>query len=262
MDNPDTIPPADAARPSRRGILAALGLAGVASAAGLAPRAARAQEADTSVPDTAPEPTPYGATDSVPAEPMPINAPTSDPPLVISPGPSESTTPPKKPQPADLPLIAAAKTLELTAHSVFSSAVARLDALDLDDARKALVIAMHEHHLAYAEALSALYGPGSPSDPNPSLAVAVNSSAFSTGDAAALLAAASDLEHAAADTHQTLLGLLQSTDAAALVASIQHAEARHAATLAFLISGTYGADQPAIEDAAAALSFETITGGN
>lgn len=260
MDNPDTISTADAARPSRRGILAALGLAGVASAAGLAPRVAQAQE-----PDSDPEPMPYGATDSIAPEVTategPVDAPTGEGPTVIATAAGESSPPPKKPQPADLPLIAAAKVLELTAYSAYSSVVSRLDTLDLPEAEHALFRALHEHHLAYAEALSALYGPGSPSEANPALATALRGDAFATGDAAAVRQAASDLEHAAADTHQTLLGLLQSTDAAALVASIQNVEARHAATLAFLQSGSYGADEPAIEDAASALSIETITGG-
>ena len=250
-----------------------LGLAGVASAAGLAPRMAHAQESETG-----PEPAPYGATDTVapygaygvPAftragitatEAPTAEPPTTDGPMLISPAPTEAVTPPKKPQPADLPLIAAAKVLELTAHSLYSVAVGRLDSLGLPDEQHALVRAMHEHHLAYAEALSALYGPGSPSEANPALATALRDSDFASGDAAALMQAASDLEHAAADTHQTLLGLLQSTDAAALVASIQNVEARHAATLAFLRSGTYGADEPAVEDAASALSLDTITGG-
>lgn len=254
MDNPDTILPADAARPSRRRIFGALGLAGVAAAVGLAPRSARAQDSEPATSDAAPTATigaAGGAGGTGDAEPT-----------LLATSTAESTVPPKKLQPEDRPLIAAAKVLELTAHAAYSAAVPRLSTLGLPDAQVALMTALHAHHLAYAEALSALYGPGAPGEPNAALATVIRADAFANGDAGAVLLAASDLEHAAADTHQTLLGLLRSTDAAALVASIQNVEARQAATLAYLRTGTYGSDQAAIEDAASALSIETITGSN
>ena len=269
MDNPDTILPADAARPSRRGIFAALGLAGVASAVGLAPRAARAQDAEPATSDAAPTDTVgaaggnggVGAAGGAGGVGAAGGAGDGEP-MLIATATAETTLPPKKIQPEDRPLIAAAKVLELTAHAAYSAAVPRLATLGLPDAQVALVTAMHAHHLAYAEALSALYGPGAPSEPNAALATTIRSDAFANGDAEALLLAASDLEHAAADTHQTLLGLLRSTDAAALVASIQNVEARQAATLAYLRTGAYGADEAAIEDAASALTIDAITGGN
>ncbi len=275
MDNPDTILPADAARPSRRGIFAALGLAGVASAVGLAPRAARAQDAEPATSDAAPTDTvgaaggnggvgAAGGNGGVGAAGGNggVGGAGDGEPMLIATATAETTLPPKKIQPEDRPLIAAAKVLELTAHAAYSAAVPRLATLGLPDAQVALVTAMHAHHLAYAEALSALYGPGAPSEPNAALATTIRSDAFANGDAEALLLAASDLEHAAADTHQTLLGLLRSTDAAALVASIQNVEARQAATLAYLRTGAYGADEAAIEDAASALTIDAITGGN
>jgi hypothetical protein len=260
VDNPDTILPADAARPSRRGIFAALGLAGVASAVGLAPRAARAQDAEPATSDAAPTDT-VGAAQGNGGNGGADSAGDGEP-MLLATATAETTLPPKKIQPEDRPLIAAAKVLELTAHAAYSAAVPRLATLGLPDAQVALVTAMHAHHLAYAEALSALYGPGAPGEPNAALATTIRSDAFANGDAEALLLAASDLEHAAADTHQTLLGLLRSTDAAALVASIQNVEARQAATLAYLRTGAYGADEAAIEDAASALTIDAITGGN
>ena len=246
-------------RSSRRGILAALGLGSAATALFASARPAQAQTTDTTVAptaDTTPTETTVMATaESTPGtEPQPVAALTSASP--------ETTLPPKKVQPEDLPLLGAAKVLELTAAEACESAAARADGLGLDDAGKELLAALGAHHRAYAEALSALYGPGSPSTPNAALHDLLGGSVFAEGSATDALNALHDLEHHCSDTHQTLLGLLLSTDAAALVASIQIVEARHGAVLAILLGKAYGADELAIEDAADALSLAQITGGN
>ena len=154
--------------------------------------------------------------------------------------------------------------LELTAAAAYAQGNARITDLGLDEAQTALLAALEAHHRAYAEALSAAYGPGSPADANPALLAKIGGDTFNAGTGNEILAAAMAIEHAASDTHQTLLGVLRSTNAAALVASIQVMEARHGATLAVLLGQARGADGlgTAIDDAAGALSAADITGGN
>jgi hypothetical protein len=254
------IHPANNGRTSRRGILAALGLGSAATALFTSARPAQAQTTDTTVAATATAETTPGT------EPMLVTAapdttqPVGEPRALTSATP-ETTLPPKKVQPEDLPLLGAAKVLELTAADACERAAARADGLGLDDAGKALLAVLGAHHRAYAEALSALYGPGSPSAPNPALLELLGGTVFVEGSSADALQALHDLEHHCSDTHQTLLGLLLSTDAAALVASIQIVEARQGAVLSILLGKTYGADELAIDDAADALSLAQITGG-
>jgi hypothetical protein len=257
VDNPDMIHQTDSGRSSRRGILAALGLGSAATALFAAAQPAQAQTTDTTVAPTA-ETTPGTEPMLVTASPdtteaAPIAALTSATP--------ETTLPPKKVQPEDLPLLGAGKVLELTAAEACDAAAARTDGLGLDDAGKEFLAALGAHHRAYAEALSALYGPGSPSTPNDALLELLGGNVFAEGSASDALKALHDLEHHCSDTHQTLLGVLLSTDAAALVASIQVVEARHGTVLGLLLGQTYGADELAIEDAADALSVAQITGG-
>lgn len=225
MDNPDTMQPVADGQPSRRRLLKAVGIGGAVTALVASTRPAGAQEATTTTPEA-----------------------------------TTTTAPPRKPGAADLPLIAAAKIVELTAAAAYAAATARIDQLGLDDPTKELLIGAGAHHQAYAEALSAMYGPGSPSSPSESLATKLGADQFANGDGPAVLAAALALEEAAVDTHLGLLGQLQSTDAAALVASIQIVEARHAAVLAVLTGTAYGAGAPATEDGAQALTPADITG--
>ena len=241
MDTPDSMQPATVDQPSRRRLFGVLGVAGAVTALVAATRPAAAQEPPTT------------------AEPVLLpDAPTT-PPSATTVAPS-TTTPPKGPQAADLPLLGAAKVLELSAAKAWSAAVARLDQLGYDDAAKELVTDIQRHHAAYAEALSAMYGPGSPDAASAAASAKLGAGAFGTGDGAAVLSAGVALEQAAADTHMSLLGLLQSTDAAALVASIQIVEARHAAVLAHLQGLAYGADAPAVEDGSHALTAADLAG--
>jgi len=263
VDTPDTIQQAASGRTSRRGILAALGLGGAATALITSARPAQAQTTDTTIAPT--EPAPYGTPST---EPMLVTAaPTDSEPDGMSPEPrvlaagGESTPPPKKIQPEDLPLLGAAKVLELTAAQASETVIARLDSLGVDEATAALLRAIGAHHRAYAEAISAAFGPGSPDTPNPALLTLLGGPVFADGTSAEVLKAMQEVEHHCADTHQTLLGLLISTDAAALVASITVIEARHAAVLGMLLGQPYGADELAIEDSADALLLEQIVGG-
>ena len=268
VDTPDTIQQADSGRTSRRGILAALGLGGAATALVTSARPAQAQTTETTTAPT--EPAPYGTPST---EPMLVTAAptdtrpydtttydTSPEPRVLAAG-GESTPPPKKIQPEDLPLLGAAKVLELTAAQASETVIARLDSLGVDEATAALLRAIAAHHRAYAEAISAAFGPGSPATPNPALLTLLGGPVFAEGTGAEVLKAMQEVEHHCSDTHQTLLGLLISTDAAALVASIVVIEARHAVVLGMLLGQPYGADELAIEDSADALLLEQIVGG-
>lgn len=261
VDNPDMIQQASSGRTSRRGILAALGLGSAATALITSARPAQAQTTDTTVAATA-------TADTTPStEPMLVTeAPTDtsvtpEPRLLTAAAGTDTTVPPKKVQPEDLPLLGAAKVLELTASEAYGIAASRIDSLGLDEAATALMASLAAHHRAYAEALSALYGPGSPSAANSTLLETLGATTLADGSPADVLKTLHELEHHCSDTHQTLLGLLISTDAAALVASIQVVEARHGAVLAILAGQTYGAEELAIEDAADALTLDQITGG-
>jgi len=241
VDTPDTMQPATSGQPSRRRLFSALGVGSAVTALVAAARPAAAQETPTT------------------AEPMLVSeAPTTTPGAAA--GAPSTTTPPRAPQAADLPLLGAAKVLELSAATAWSAAVARLDQLGYGDAAKELIADIERHHTAYAEALSALYGPGSPDAASATVGAKLGADAFGTGDGTAVLAAGVALEQAAADTHLSLLGQIQSTDAASLVASIQIVEARHAAVLAHLQGQPYGADSPAVEDGSHALTAADFAG--
>jgi hypothetical protein len=256
VDNPDTIERSQGAPASRRGLLSALGLGGLAaSALATASRAdAQASSTTTAAADTTP------TTEAM----MTAAAPTTQAAATASTEAAVTTTtaPPQKPQPTDLPLLAAAKVLELTATALYATANGRASELGLDEPTTALMAALQAHHQAYAEAISAMYGPGSPSSENAELATLLGAPDFGTGDAAAVRKAAIALETAASDTHLSLLGALDSTDAASLVASIEIMESRHAATLSHLDGVAYDATKAAIDDAGAALTAAQITGGN
>lgn len=223
---------ADTGRKSRRGILAALGLGGAATAFAVSSRPAQAQESPTT------------------------EAPT---PALMA---AESAPPPAGIQPEDRPLVDAAKVLELTAAAAYAIAGARASQLGLDASTTTLMATLGAHHQAYAEALSAAYGPGASKNANTALLEKLGGAAFASGSAADVMRAAHDLEHAAADTHLSLLGLVLSTDIASLIASIQVTEYRHAATLSALLGTAAATDEAAIEDGEDALSLDMITGGN
>jgi len=255
------IQPADISRKSRRGILAALGLGGAATAFALSSRPAQAQETETTdAPATTGAPTDTVASETPTTEPMLIA--TAEPTSETVDGATPSTMPPSAIQPEDRPLVAAAKVLELTIAAAYANANARIADLGLDDAGTTLFAALEAHHRAYAEALSAAYGPGAPSNSNPALLAKIGGDTFASGPTMDVLMAAHEAEHAAADTYLTMLGTVRSTSIAALLASIQITEYRHAATITAMHGGSEHTDDAAIEDGAEALSVDTITGGN
>ena len=138
-----------------------------------------------------------------------------------------ATPPPKRPSADDVTLLAVAQQLEVTATALYTSAIK--DVKGWTDEQAAVMVAMREAHLAFANSLSAILGKAAPGTPIEELLTSLASSF--TGDATSVIKAAADLESAATATHTDVLGQLVGLDGAALVASIQIAEARHTTVL-------------------------------
>ena len=141
---------------------------------------------------------------------------------------TSTTAPPKRPTDADVALLDFAQQLELTARALYDKALAAKWPAD----QLAVVITIREAHEAYAQSLSGLLGRKAPGTASDTLL-----RKFATawaGTPEKLLAAAYDFESAAVATYGEILGKLQGTDAAQLIASIQIAEARHGTVLADL----------------------------
>jgi len=134
---------------------------------------------------------------------------------------------PKRPTSDDVSLLAVAQQLELTATALYGQAIA--DVKGWTDEQAAVMMAMREAHLAFANSLSAILGKAAPGTPLEELLTSLGSSF--AGDANDVIKAAADLESAAVATHTDVLGKLVGLDGAALVASIQVAEARHTTVL-------------------------------
>lgn len=90
---------------------------------------------------------------------------------------------------------------------------------------------MVEHHRAYTEAFSALLGPEGASG---RADVLMERFGLAFADAAQAPVAAAELEDALVATHTELIGALEETEGAELVASILVIEARHATVLKLL----------------------------
>jgi len=141
-----------------------------------------------------------------------------------------TTAPPKRPTADDTELLGAAQQVELAAVALYDSAIAGVSGWTA--AQAAVMFTFRDAHLAYANSLSALLGRTAPG----TAAASVISSYRGEfgGDPASVCGASWSLESAAVATHGDILGLLQGVEGAALVASIQIAEARHCTVLADL----------------------------
>ena len=139
-----------------------------------------------------------------------------------------AATPPRRPTPADIELLAFAQAAELTARDLYEQAVAEGAGAD----QVASLVALAAHHDAYAQSLSALLGTDAPQTRNNDLFSSLKSGFGSNTESTAL--AAHELENTLVVTHTDLLGRLDGTEGAALVASILIGESRHCAALAAL----------------------------
>ena len=141
---------------------------------------------------------------------------------------TSTTAPPKRPTDADVALLDFAQELELTARALYDKALAAKWSAN----QAVVVTTIREAHEAYAQSLSGLLGRRASGTANETLLRQFATAWAGTPDK--LLAAAYDFESAAVATYAEMLGKLQGTDAAQLIASIQIAEARHGTALADL----------------------------
>ncbi len=137
-----------------------------------------------------------------------------------------TTAPPKRPTDDDISLLGFAQTVEIAAFRLYEIAVATDD---FDDAEQAVMATFLDAHKAYAASLSGFLGRDAPQVANPIYDEMKD--AFG-GDRATVLEAAYNLESVAVATHTDILGQLQGTDGAALLASIFIVEAAHGTVLA------------------------------
>lgn len=237
IDVQDTSSDAFASTPEhglRRRLLGA-GLLGVAGSLlpQLLGRAAAVPPLD-SAPDTTPDPsTPDAST----PDPIAPDASTA------TEGATATTAPPRRPTPDDLSLLQFAQTVELAAVELYVFALA---GGELGEHRP-IFTTLRSAHLSSAQVLAALIGRSAPG-----VAAADAVEAFRKGFGGpidGLIAAALQLESTAVATHAELLGQLQGTDAAALIASILMAESRH---------GTVLADMAGITDLDALLTSDAV----
>jgi rubrerythrin len=138
-----------------------------------------------------------------------------------------TTAPPRRPQGDDVALLAFAQSLELAAVAVYALAAPKLT--DATIAKVAATFA--QHHKEHASALNGLAAKAAPGVANAALVKKFTQALAAAKDQAAALKVAFDVENAAAATYQAALGTLVGIDGAALVASIQPIESRHAVVL-------------------------------
>lgn len=143
-----------------------------------------------------------------------------------------TSTPPKRPTTDDVTLLGFAQGVELAARNLYDVA---LGADDFDDSTRAVLATIRESHESYATSLSGLLGRQAPQTPD---AVFDHLQSSFSGDPRSVLQSAYALESTAVATHIEILGKLQGTDGAALIASILIVEARHGTVLAALSEAT------------------------
>lgn len=137
-----------------------------------------------------------------------------------------TTAPPKRPSDADVELLGFAQTVEIAAFRLYEEALATDN---FSDDERAVIATFHDAHEAYAQSLSGFLGRDAPQVLNPVYDEMLESFG---GDKPTVLAAAYNLESVAVATHTDILGQLQGTDGAALIASILIVEGAHGTVLA------------------------------
>jgi Ferritin-like domain len=143
-----------------------------------------------------------------------------------------TTAPPKRPTNDDVVLLGFAQSVELAARNLYDVA---LGTGEFDADTRAVLATLRESHDAYAAALSGTLGREAPQEVNP---IFDELQAAFGGDTKSVLAAAYAFESTAVATHTDILGELQGTDGASLIASILIVEARHGTVLAYLNGAT------------------------
>jgi rubrerythrin len=153
-------------------------------------------------------------------------------------GPTDSTpattttAPPKRPTSDDVTLLSFAQSVELAARDLYDDALA---AKGFDDDTRAVIATIRESHDAYAASLSGMLGRAAPQKAD---SIGTDLKSSFGGDPSSILSSAYNLESTAVATHLDILGQLQGTDGASLIASILVVEARHGTVLAYLNGAT------------------------
>ena len=158
-----------------------------------------------------------------------------------------TTAPPKQPTDDDVSLLGFSQSVELAARNLYDVA---LGTDDFDDNTRAVLATIRESHDAYAASLSAILGRLAPQTVNP---VFDSLQSSFGGDTKSVLDAAYALESTAVATHTDVLGKLQATDGASLIASILIVEARHGTVLAYM-NGSTDLDDLLVDNEADALT--------
>lgn len=135
---------------------------------------------------------------------------------------SDTTTPPRRPTPSDTALLQAVQQVELAARDLYAVA---LDGAEGDAANT--FAGLQAHHDMYAQSISSQIGKAAPQTRDDALF----DSLASGFDASA----AWTLENTLVATHTDLIGRIEGTEPAALIASILIGESRHAVALAALV---------------------------
>jgi hypothetical protein len=160
-----------------------------------------------------------------------------------------TTVPPRSPQPADIPFLVFAQSLELALVSAYGTA---LGANKLDDQTGQLVAIFQRHHREHAQSMTGIAGRTATGQPNPGLVAQYGPQLQSASSQKALLQVLFNHEQTAAATYILGLATLVGTEPAALAASIQPIEARHAVVLGQALDLDLSAYLP---------TFEPTTGG-
>ena len=134
---------------------------------------------------------------------------------------SDTTTPPRRPTEGDIALLQTVQQVELAARDLYTVA---LEGAEGDAANT--FAGLQAHHDMYAQSISSQIGKAAPQTRDDAL---YNS--YKSGFDAA---AAWELENTLVVTHTDLLGRIEGTEPAALIASILVGESRHAVALAAL----------------------------
>jgi Ferritin-like domain len=183
-----------------------------------------------------------GALAAVPVAPQLVGAQ----PQAVSPD-----APPNAPTESDRAVLSIAQMAELATVELYNAILS-----DFDDADWAPVLAVfREHHEAYADAIGTMLGGDAPNVPADKLLAT-----FADAAGEPPLGTLAAVEQSLSSTHTTLLGALEGVSAAALIASIIPAEARHATALG-LANGAGLADlipSSGLDDLESALAIEDI----
>ncbi len=162
----------------------------------------------------------------------PDTAPTTSAPGDAEPAATTTTAPPQRPTTGDIPLLTFSQSLEMVAVQRYTAA---LDATEWSSEQALVLGTMREGHLGYVNSLSGLLGREGLTAPDPAVEEAIPGFGSSVE---AILAAASELESTAVASHLEVIGELQGTNAAGLLAAVVIVEAANGTVLASLMGET------------------------